>query len=210
MLFRKLKKRLPFKKALVVVAHPGDETLWAGGTIMMYPEIEWTVLALFGQEDPKRISKFHKAVSRLGAKGIMGHLDEGPENALIDMYELQFAILELLPVNSYDLIVTHGSEAEFIKHRRYEETGQAVASMFKNGMLTADHLWRFAYEEGIGKNLIDPSADADQSFKVSRKVWKCKKNIMARGYGFNDDSLTTKAVPQKEAYGLFLLKDRGA
>ena len=176
---------------------------------MMYPEIEWTVLALFRLEDPKRISKFHRAVSRLEAEGIMGDLDEGPQNVLIDMYELQFAIKELLPVSSYDLIVTHGSESEFIKHRRYGETGQAVTSMWKNGMVTADHLWRFAYEEGTGKDLIDPSADADQSFKMPHKLWVCKKNIMTKGYGFTDDSLTTKAAPKKEAFRQLLLKDQG-
>ena len=36
----------PYRKAAVIVAHPDDETLWAGGTILMHPETKWTIIAL--------------------------------------------------------------------------------------------------------------------------------------------------------------------
>jgi len=34
----KITKEWVFENASVIVAHPDDETLWAGGTIMMHPE----------------------------------------------------------------------------------------------------------------------------------------------------------------------------
>ena len=30
-----------FNTCAVIVAHPDDETLWAGGIILMYPEANW-------------------------------------------------------------------------------------------------------------------------------------------------------------------------
>ena len=33
-------------KCVVIVAHPDDETLWAGGTILMNPDNDWTKTTL--------------------------------------------------------------------------------------------------------------------------------------------------------------------
>ena len=33
---------------VVIVAHPDDETLWAGGTLLMHPDCRWTVVTLTG------------------------------------------------------------------------------------------------------------------------------------------------------------------
>jgi LmbE family N-acetylglucosaminyl deacetylase len=51
-----------FEKCIVVVAHPDDETLWAGGTILLHPDSEWTVLAICKSSDPGRASKFSDAL----------------------------------------------------------------------------------------------------------------------------------------------------
>ena len=69
----------PFTSALVIVAHPDDETLWAGGTILMHPETRWTVVALCRRSDPDRAPKFRRVLELLGASGDMGDLDDGPE-----------------------------------------------------------------------------------------------------------------------------------
>ena len=58
----------------VIVAHPDDETLWAGGTILMYPEWDWFVVTLCRANDPDRAPKFHRVLEILHAKGDMGNL----------------------------------------------------------------------------------------------------------------------------------------
>jgi len=32
-------------RCAVIVAHPDDETLWMGRTVLMHPECEWTIIA---------------------------------------------------------------------------------------------------------------------------------------------------------------------
>ena len=39
-------KQKTSKKAAVIVAHPDDETLWAGGTIMMGRDYNWQIISL--------------------------------------------------------------------------------------------------------------------------------------------------------------------
>ena len=57
------------KTGAVLVAHPDDETLWAGGTILAHPEIGWTIMTLTRKFDTDRSSKFFKAAGLFGAKG---------------------------------------------------------------------------------------------------------------------------------------------
>lgn len=67
------------RNAACIVAHPDDETLWAGGTILMHPAIKWTIISLCRKSDPDRAPKFFRVVKEYNAVGIMGGLDDEPE-----------------------------------------------------------------------------------------------------------------------------------
>jgi hypothetical protein len=51
---------LPSANAAVIVAHPDDETLWAGGMILTHPGYNWFVASLCRKSDPI-VLKFYKA-----------------------------------------------------------------------------------------------------------------------------------------------------
>jgi len=192
-----------FQKCAVIVAHPDDETLWAGGTMLMYPESRWTVVTVCRRSDPDRAPKFFRALERLNATGAMGDLDDGPEQPLLRARDVQNAILDLLPAGPFDLIITHGLWGEYTRHRRHEETGKAVLALWNGGRLAAGQVWRFAYEDGDGKYLPRARQDADSRTRLSDEIWQKKYDIITGIYGFGLDSFEARTTPHEEAFWCF-------
>jgi LmbE family N-acetylglucosaminyl deacetylase len=190
------------KTVSVIVAHPDDETIWAGGTILTYPEINWTVLALCRKSDPDRAPKFFKIIEQFRAKGFMADLDDGPEQRHLEQTEVQKTILNTLPERNFDVILTHSPKGEYTRHLRHEETSQAVLSLWSEGKLKAKQLLLFAYEDGGGKYPPRPMENADIVIKLAKNVWQRKKDIIINSYGFSPDSFETKAASKIEAFRL--------
>ena len=146
-----------FEKCAVIVAHPDDETLWAGGMMLMHPESKWTVVTLCRANDPDRAPRFFQALKTLNATGVMGDLDDSPEQAPFPARQVQHTIIDLLPAGTFDLVITHGLWGEYTRHLRHEETGKVVSALWNAGRLSAKEVWRFAYEDGNGKYPPAPS-----------------------------------------------------
>jgi hypothetical protein len=58
------------RSVIVIVAHPGDETLWAGGTILNNPQWDYFIISLCRKYDEDRSSKFYKVLKFLNAQGV--------------------------------------------------------------------------------------------------------------------------------------------
>jgi hypothetical protein len=86
----------------LIVAHPDDETLWAGGTILMHPAWQWFILCLCrGIDPPPALPGFLKALTALRSEGAMGDLDDGPGQYPLDEKEVEGAILRLVPPDHF-------------------------------------------------------------------------------------------------------------
>jgi LmbE family N-acetylglucosaminyl deacetylase len=195
------------KTALVVVAHPDDETLWSGGTILSYPKINWTILTLCRKSDPDRAPKFSKVAKQLGAKGFMADLDDGPDQKPLKQTDIQKTILSALSEKSFDIILTHNLKGEYTRHLRHEETSQAVLALWKESKLKAKQLLFFAYEDGGGKYTPRSVENADIVIKLTKSVWQKKKDIIISSYGFSPDSFEARAVSKIETFELRKQKD---
>ncbi len=187
----------------VIVAHPDDETLWAGGTILLHPDCNWTVVTLCRKSDLDRAPKFLRALEQLNATGAMGDLDDGPEQVPLSAHKVQETIVELLASDRFDVIITHGLWGEYTKHLRHEETGKAVMALWESERLFAKQIWRFAYEDGGGKYLPRPVKDADLQIELPEETWQKKYGIITKVYGFSEDSFEAKTTPRKEAFWCF-------
>jgi len=187
-------------KCAVIVAHPDDETLWAGGLLLMHPEVKWTVVTLCRKSDPDRAPKFFKALERLRASGFMADLDDGPEQRPLDSGEVQKTIEKLLPANRFDLIITHSTAGEYTRHLRHEETAKAVLALWNSDRLFADELWTFAYEDSNRKYLPSAIKNADLLVSLNDEIWREKYDIITGIYGFNKDSFEAKTTPREEAF----------
>lgn len=195
------------KSAAVIIAHPDDETLWAGGTILNHPYWNWFIVSLCRKSDKERASKFYKTLEILGSEGIMGDLDDGPDQNPLDENELEHTILKLLPPKHFDLIITHSPNGEYTKHLRHEETGKAVIKLWQEGKIGTQELWLFAYEDGNKKYLPKPIKNASVLFNLSEEIWQKKHKLITETYGFHKTSFEAETTPKDEAFWLFTNAD---
>ena len=191
------------KKVILIVAHPDDETLWAGGTILNHSSWQWFIVCLCRKSDKDRAPKFFKALKALGAKGAIGDLNDGPEQIPLKESEVQQAILQLIPDGDVDLVITHNPNGEYTRHLRHEEIGKAVITMWTKGILTTEELWTFAYEDGHKAYYPRPVRKASSCNKLSKNIWNMKYNIITNTYGFDERSWEAKTTPKGEAFWHF-------
>ena len=192
-----------FRHVAVVVAHPDDETLWAGGLLLSHPEWSTFIVTLCRGEDPDRAPRFRKALERLKAEGAMGGLDDGPDQAPLVVTRVQEAILALLPERRYDLVLTHAPDGEYTRHRRHEEVSRAVEGLWRRGALQAGNLWQFAYEDGGHAYPPRPREDADLQLPLPDTLWVQKYSLITEVYGFSETSWEARSVARVEAFSCF-------
>jgi len=195
--------RLSIKTVAVIVAHPDDETLWAGGTILSHPSWECFVICLCRQSDAERASKFYNALEILRSQGIMGDLNDGPDQKPLDEKEVQRVILELLPKKHFDLIISHNPSGEYTRHLRHEETGKAVIKLWQAGKINANELWSFAYQDGNKAFYPRAVENADIYHTLTKRIWLKKYSLVNEVYGFNKNSWEAETTPKAEAFWQF-------
>jgi LmbE family N-acetylglucosaminyl deacetylase len=194
------------KEIAIIVAHPDDETIWAGGTILMRKDSSITILSLCRGSDPDRALKFQKAIRELGARGAIGDLDDGPGQTPLKPEAMRQEILSLLPGNKFDLVLTHSPFGEYTRHRRHEETGEVVASMWEAGEILTPELWIFAYSDGGRGGIDDPATPVKEASLLTplpEAVWQRKMDIITGIYGFNPGSYEAIIAQRVEAFWSF-------
>jgi len=184
----------------MIVAHPDDETLWAGGKVLSHPEWDWFIVAMCRGSDPDRSPRFLRALERFGAEGDMADLDDGPAQEPLPDAEVEATVLALLEGRSFDLLFTHGPKGEYTRHLRHEETSKAVAALWERGEVRAGELWLFAYEDGGGLYLPRAATDAHLTERLPDEVWRQKSEIIGGIYGFAPESLEARMNPRQEAF----------
>lgn len=191
------------KSVAIIVAHPDDETLWAGGTILSHPTWKCFVVCLCRKNDPDRATRFYNALRILKCEGVMGDLDDGPDQKPLNEMKVGKAILRLLPNIHFDLIITHSSSGEYSRHLRHEEVGKAVIKLWHDGKIATSELWNFAYEDGNKEYFPRPVENAPGYHKLTEQIWNRKYNIMSKTYGFNQNSWEAQTTPRAESFWQF-------
>ncbi|QAA83080.1 PIG-L family deacetylase [Aequorivita sp. H23M31] len=194
------KKIAEQKNIAVIVAHPDDETLWCGGLMLMHPEYKWFIASVCRKYDTDRAPKFKKVLEFFNASGIMGDLNDGPEQFPLQEDEVKSTILSLLPNENFDLIITHNPFGEYTRHLRHEEVGRATIRLWNLKKLSTKELWVFAYEDGKKEYYPRAMVTADIQLMLPEEIWKEKYQIITEIYGFEKTGFEASTTPKIEAF----------
>lgn len=191
------------KTAVMIVAHPDDETLWAGGTVLRNPAWDWYIISLCRANDRERAPRFYKVLQLLGSQGCMGDIDDGPDQIPLSDKLVQESILDLLPRKKFDLLVTHNPAGEYTRHRRHEEAGRAAITLWHDGCIQANEFWTFAYEDGGRKYRPRPIVHAHAHHPLPEQIWQVKYDLITATYGFHANGFEAETTPRAEAFWQF-------
>jgi len=189
------------KFGVVIVTHPSDETLWAGGTLLMHPETKWTILSLCGGDNTELKEKFTKATELYGAEPVIGDFNSETEQAS-SVFHIQKLLSKLLFSERFDVIITHSFWGEYSHTQAASMTAKSVLGMTRTGQLKARQILQFAYEKKQDNSLITPVQEADILIELDKEFLERKLQIMTGIYGYSQDTIEVKSVSNEETFWL--------
>src|SRR3989338_1381841 len=180
--------------ALCIVAHPDDETIWMGGTMARYKNLDWTIFVLCRESDPDRMPKFKRvAKDYFGAEGIICDLeDDGIMKARESVPEIKKIIKKRLKKRKFDYIFTHASWGEY-GHVRHKGVHQGVKELLREGIINAPEIFYFSYKLDEEKKIAVPKEGSPIQLEISAKELQAKRNVIKEWYGFRPSSFENRS-----------------
>lgn len=186
------------KRALVIVAHPDDETIWMGGMILNSKDIDWTIFCLCRGDDPIRAPRFKKACEYYNARGLISDLeDKGLLNIEKSLPEIKKRVIDNFADEKFEYIFTHDYNGEY-GHERHTAVHIAVKELAKEKIITCKKLFFFSYK--LEQNTISNSPSSNFSFELNKQISADKKGVIEKIYGFSKDSFESKLCLPKETF----------
>ena len=191
------------KKALVIVAHPDDETIWIGGTLLRLKDVNWTIFCLCRGDDPIRAPRFKKACEYYHARGLISDLeDQGLLNIEKSLPEIKKRLIDNFAKEKPDYIFTHDYNGEY-GHERHTAVHIAVKELVKEGIIPCEKLFFFAYKPDPKELVTNNIESSSFAIELEAKELAEKKSVIEKIYGYDKNSWESRLCLPKETFIFF-------
>jgi hypothetical protein len=176
--------------ALIAVAHPDDETVFCGGTMLYYPTWTWTVVCFTWGRHTTRYIQFQNAMKHFRTLGVdisryltLEQEDTGKELTQEEWLAWKGAI-QCHNLSS-DIVFTHNTQGEY-GHSHHKSVNTIVHELFSN-------VWEFICPGAVNPqpfrtkvNEVPLSADIlgkktevfNRCYKSEHYIWGILREVM--------------------------------